>query len=58
MIKAEFSVDVDIAPLVSTPASLKLGDMLTGVLPWAIDPDLAEKLWHMSEKMTDLKFSD
>ncbi|MCI0617147.1 oxidoreductase, partial [bacterium] len=52
-----FCMDVDIAPLVSTAATLKLGDMLTGVLPWAIDPDLAEKLWHMSEEMTDTKFA-
>ena len=27
------------------------------VLPWAIDPDLAERLWHLSEKMTGVTFS-
>ena len=32
------------------------GQQPTGVLPWAIDADLAERLWHLSEKMTGAKF--
>jgi len=27
-----------------------------GVRPWAIDPDLAERLWHMSETLTGVAF--
>ena len=39
--------DVDIA--LPAPADTK---GLTGVLPWAIDPDLAERLWTASERWT------
>jgi len=28
-----------------------------GVRPWAIDPDLAEKLWTLSERMTGVRFA-
>jgi NAD(P)-dependent dehydrogenase (short-subunit alcohol dehydrogenase family) len=27
-----------------------------GVRPWAIDPDYARKLWHLSEKLTGIRF--
>ncbi len=30
--------------------------MLSGVLPWAIDPVLAERLWQLSEEMKGVKF--
>ncbi len=29
-----------------------------GVWPWAIDPELAERLWALSEKLTGVKFTD
>lgn len=44
--------DADIAPAV--PADAPPG---AGVLPWAIDPELAERLWVLSEEMTGVKFS-
>ena len=28
-----------------------------GVWPWAIDPELAERLWALSEKLTGVKFN-
>jgi NAD(P)-dependent dehydrogenase (short-subunit alcohol dehydrogenase family) len=47
-----YCMDCDIA-LVMTGFSLKgTGQVLTGVLPWAIDPELAERLWQLSERMT------
>lgn len=42
--------DVDIAKAV--PPDHK---ELNGVLPWAIDPDAAERLWALSERMTGAK---
>ncbi|MGQ7885427.1 SDR family NAD(P)-dependent oxidoreductase [Paenibacillus sp. WC2504] len=50
-----YCLDCDIAELV---ADFKMGDMSQqyhGVLPWAVDPDMAERLWIMSEKMTGVK---
>jgi NAD(P)-dependent dehydrogenase (short-subunit alcohol dehydrogenase family) len=46
-----YCADVDIAEAVP-------GDSqnLAGVTPWAIDPDLAERLWPLSEKLTGVKF--
>jgi NAD(P)-dependent dehydrogenase (short-subunit alcohol dehydrogenase family) len=29
--------------------------MLDGVIPWAVDPDSAERLWKLSEEMTGVK---
>lgn len=43
--------DVDIAEAV--PANSLKG---TGVRPWAIDTDLAKKLWQLSEELTGVKF--
>jgi len=43
--------DCDIA--VANPADSKSNG---GVWPWAIDPELAEKLWTLSEKLTGVKF--
>jgi hypothetical protein len=31
--------------------------MLSGVLPWAIEPEMAERLWRLSEEMTGVKFA-
>jgi NAD(P)-dependent dehydrogenase (short-subunit alcohol dehydrogenase family) len=44
--------DVDIAEAV--PADSLKG---TGVRPWAIDPDMAELLWRLSEQLTGVKFA-
>jgi hypothetical protein len=44
--------DVNIA--VAVPAT---HEPLSGVLPWAIDPDAAERLWTLSEKLTGVKLS-
>ncbi|MDR7009309.1 oxidoreductase [Paraburkholderia strydomiana] len=44
--------DVNIAAAV--PAT---HEQLSGVLPWAIDPDAAERLWTFSEKLTGVKLS-
>lgn len=43
--------DVDIAEAV--PADSAKG---TGVRPWAIDPELAKRLWTLSEELTGVKF--
>src|SRR5262249_48696287 len=53
-----YCMDCDIAEVISTFALQGLGQELTGVLPWAIDPDLAECLWHLSEKLTGVMFRD
>jgi hypothetical protein len=47
-----FCEDVDIAEAV--PADSLKG---TGVRPWAIDPDMAERLWRLSEELTGVKFA-
>ena len=44
--------DCDIAQTV--PADDK---SFAGVRPWAIDPDLADKLWALSERMTGVSFT-
>lgn len=33
---------------IATPSSPERG----GVMPWAIDPEIAEQLWHLSERMS------
>ena len=52
-----YCMDVDIAEAISEFIPQRPGQQPTGVLAWAIDPDLAERLWHLSEKMTGVKFS-
>src|SRR5262245_37031509 len=52
-----YCMDVDIADVISDFTPQRPGQQPTGVLPWAIDPDLAERLWRLSEKMTGVKFS-
>lgn len=53
-----YCMDVDIAPVVTDFNLQGLDQEPGGVLPWAIDPDLAERLWTLSEQMTGVKFSD
>jgi hypothetical protein len=43
--------DVDIAKFVYSPQEMP------AALPWAIDPAIAEQLWHLSEDLTDVKFT-
>ncbi len=52
-----YCLDCDIAK-VETDFSLRgLDQEITGVLPWAIDPELAERLWRLSEKLTGIEFN-
>ncbi|MDH6365840.1 NAD(P)-dependent dehydrogenase (short-subunit alcohol dehydrogenase family) [Enterococcus sp. PF1-24] len=44
--------DADIAEIVSEDSQAPYG-----VRPWAIDPQLAERCWLLSEKMTGIKFT-
>ncbi|MEO3770273.1 SDR family NAD(P)-dependent oxidoreductase [Micromonospora sp. B9E7] len=52
--------DCDIAEIVQPAASdtTDLGDFndLDGVLPYAVDPQQAERLWELSEKLTNVRF--
>ncbi|MBP3962953.1 oxidoreductase [Paenibacillus lignilyticus] len=53
-----FCLDVDIAEVITAEAPQGLSQKLTGVFPWAIDPEYAERLWQISEKLTRIKFTD
>jgi len=50
-------MNVDIAEVVQDFSLHGVSQIVSGVLPWAIDPELAERLWQLSEKMTGLKIS-
>jgi hypothetical protein len=52
-----FCLDADIAEIVQPIALEGLDQVLTGVLPWAIDSELAERLWVLSEELTGVKLS-
>jgi NAD(P)-dependent dehydrogenase (short-subunit alcohol dehydrogenase family) len=52
-----YCLDVDIAEVQQAFTLEGMGQTLNGVLPWAIDVDLAERLWELSEALTNLKFS-
>jgi len=51
-----YCMDCDIAELVLDFKMGEMGQQYTGVLPWAVDPEMAERLWMMSEEMTGVKF--
>src|SRR5262245_10026208 len=53
-----YCLDCDIAEVVEREALEGLYEVLNGVIPWAIDPDSAERLWQLSEEMTGVKFSN
>jgi NAD(P)-dependent dehydrogenase (short-subunit alcohol dehydrogenase family) len=53
-----YCMDVDIAEVIPDFTPQVPGQQPTGVLASAIDPDLAEQLWQLSEKLTGVKFSD
>lgn len=52
-----YCMDADIAEVISEFDLQGVDQEVRGVLPWAIDPDLAEQLWNLSEKLTGVKFS-
>ena len=52
-----YCLDCDIAEVIELQALEGLHQVLNGVIPWAIDPDSAERLWKLSEDMTGVKFS-
>lgn len=47
-----YCLDADIAKAVST------SEKMPGMLPWAIDPEAAERLWKLSEPMTGVNFGE
>jgi len=51
-----FCMDCDIAEVVPEFTLEGLGQEPPGVLPWVIDPALAERLWQFSEEMTGVTF--
>lgn len=53
---AVYCMDCDIAELIPNFSVQGMGQQLTGVLPWAVDQEMAEHLWIMSEEMTGVKF--
>jgi NAD(P)-dependent dehydrogenase (short-subunit alcohol dehydrogenase family) len=48
-----YCLDCDIADVVE----LQAPEGRDGVIPWAIDPDSAQRLWGLSENMTGVKLS-
>jgi NAD(P)-dependent dehydrogenase (short-subunit alcohol dehydrogenase family) len=52
-----YCLDCDIAPVIPDFSLAGTTQVLKGVLPWAVDPDLAERLWHLSEEMTGAKLA-
>jgi NAD(P)-dependent dehydrogenase (short-subunit alcohol dehydrogenase family) len=52
-----YCVDCDIAEVIEREALEGLHQNLNGVIPWAIDPDSAERLWKLSKEMTGVQFS-
>ena len=52
-----YCIDVDIADVISDFTPQRPGQQPTGVLSRAVDPDLAEQLWRLSERMTGVTFS-
>lgn len=53
-----YCLDCDIAEAISDFSLQGMGQQLTGVLPWAIDHEMATRLWIMSEEMTGIKIED
>jgi hypothetical protein len=52
--------DCDIAPLVSDEvkrsnnATRQVGSIPLGVMPYAVDPEAADRLWRLSEHLTSI----
>lgn len=51
-----FCMNVDVARVMTDFSLEGTSQILTGVLPWAIDPQSAERLWQLSERMTGARF--
>lgn len=51
-----FCMNVDIAPVLTDFSLEGTSQILSGVLPWAIDPELATQLWQLSERLTGVTF--
>lgn len=52
-----YCMNVDIANVIQESSLTgELGQVMAGVLPWAIDPELAEHLWKLSESLTGITF--
>jgi len=51
-----YCINVDIASIIQPETFQNSGRVLWGVLPHAIDPELAERLWQLSEEMTGIQF--
>jgi hypothetical protein len=49
-------MDCDIAPVQADFVLQGTGQVLQGVLPWAIDREFAERLWQLSERLTGVQF--
>ena len=46
--------NVDVAsPMIAAPGKIDMADArrLTGAMPYAVDPDAAERLWTLSERL-------
>lgn len=50
-----YCIDCDIAEQISDFSLQGMAQQLTGVLPWAIDREMAMRLWIMSEEMIGVK---
>ena len=52
-----YAQDCDIAPLVDVSGAVNIdfGSPPLGVMPYAVDPDTAERLWTLSERLTGTK---
>ena len=53
-----YCMDGDIAEVISDFDPQVVDQELTGVLLWATDPELAERLWLLSEQMTGVKLNE
>ena len=51
-----YCMDCDIAPVQADFVLQGTGQVLQGVLPWAIDREFAERLWQLSERLTGVQF--
>jgi hypothetical protein len=53
-----YCLDWDVAELVELQAREGSDQMVDGVIPWAVNPDSAERLWKLSEEMTGVKIDN
>ena len=53
-----YCMNVDIAPLLEDFSLEGTSQIVTGVLPWAIDPTLANRLWRLSAELTGVAFPE